>query len=92
MTVAQVLPLGKDITVKSIVKNAPFVIQYMELKSMSKLGERRQSLEHFAFDLVGDCLQKKVECSMDSNSMVNDSQYFELQGNSGSYSGFSVRG
>ncbi|KAH7837478.1 hypothetical protein Vadar_014340 [Vaccinium darrowii] len=31
--VAQVLPWGKDITVKNILKNAPFVLQYMELMS-----------------------------------------------------------
>ena len=57
MKVAQVLPWGKD-----IMKNAPFAIQYMELKSTSKLGEQRQSLEHVGFDLddlVCDCLQKK---------------------------------
>ncbi|XP_057513878.1 plant-specific TFIIB-related protein PTF2-like [Actinidia eriantha] len=90
--VAQVLPWGKDITVKNILKNAPFVIQYMELKSMSKCGEKRKSLEHVGFDLddlVGDCLKKKVEYSMDSYSMVNDSQYFEVQDKSSSL-GWSV--
>ncbi|KAK2997723.1 hypothetical protein RJ639_026242 [Escallonia herrerae] len=34
--VAQALPWGKDITVKNVMKNAPFVIQYMEMKSMSE--------------------------------------------------------
>ncbi|KAL7263362.1 hypothetical protein ACSBR1_001516 [Camellia fascicularis] len=60
--VAQALPWGKDITVKNIMKNAQFVIQYMELKSMSKHSEKRKSLEHVGFDLDGlvrDCLSKE---------------------------------
>lgn len=39
---ALVLPWGEDVTVKNILKNAPSVIQYMEMKSMtkSKSGQR----------------------------------------------------
>ncbi|CAL5373161.1 unnamed protein product [Camellia sinensis] len=85
--VAQALPWGKDINVKNIIKNAGFVIQYMELKSMSKHGEKRKSLEHVGFDLDGlvrDCLSKEVEFGMDSHGMENDSQYFEVEDPSGS--------
>ncbi|CAL5373155.1 unnamed protein product [Camellia sinensis] len=85
--VAQALPWDKDITVKNIMKNARFVIQYMELKSMSKHGEKRKSLEHVGFDLDGlvrDCLSKEVEFGMDSYGMENDSQYFEVEDPTGS--------
>ncbi|CAL5327514.1 unnamed protein product [Camellia sinensis] len=85
--VAQALPWGKDINVKNIIKNAGFVIQYMELKSMSKHGEKRKSLEHAGFDLDGlvrDCLSKEVEFGMDSHGMENDSLYFEVEDPSGS--------
>ncbi|KAI8007606.1 Plant-specific TFIIB-related protein PTF2 [Camellia lanceoleosa] len=69
------------------MKNAQFVIQYMELKSMSKHGEKRKSLEHVGFDLDGlvrDCLSKEVEFGMDSYGMENDSQYFEVEDPTGS--------
>ncbi|XP_028124002.1 plant-specific TFIIB-related protein PTF2-like [Camellia sinensis] len=85
--VAQALPWGKDINVKNIIKNAGYVIQYMELKSMSKHGEKRKSLEHVGFDLDGlvrDCLSKEVEFGMNSHGMENDSQYFEVEDPSGS--------
>ncbi|KAL7215351.1 hypothetical protein ACSBR1_027507 [Camellia fascicularis] len=85
--VAQALPWGKDITVENIMKNARFVIQYMELKSMSKHGEKMKSLEHVGFDLDGlvrDCLSKEVEFGMDSYGMENDSQYFEVEDPTGS--------
>ncbi|GMP47196.1 hypothetical protein CsSME_00015063 [Camellia sinensis var. sinensis] len=85
--VAQALPWGKDIMVKNIMKNAQFVIQYMELKSMSKHSEKRKSLEHVGFDLDGlvrDCLSKEVEFGMDSYGMENDSQYFEVEDPTGS--------
>uniref|UniRef100_A0A5B7BHV1 BRF2-like C-terminal domain-containing protein n=1 Tax=Davidia involucrata TaxID=16924 RepID=A0A5B7BHV1_DAVIN len=81
--VAQALPWGKDITVKNIMKNAPFVIQYMELKSMSKHGQKRKSLEHAGFDLddmVSDITSKEIEYwTTDSSDIQNDSQYFEVE-------------
>ena len=43
--VAQVLPWGKDVTVKNVVRNAPFAIQYMERKSTGKRGEKRKEVE-----------------------------------------------
>ncbi|KAL7101994.1 hypothetical protein ACP275_08G091400 [Erythranthe tilingii] len=58
---ARVLPWGKDVTVKNILKNAPSVIQYMEMKSMEKSQSQSQSVELFQYDmegLVGDCLRK----------------------------------
>ncbi|KAK9267717.1 hypothetical protein L1049_010150 [Liquidambar formosana] len=85
--VAQVLPWGKDITVKNILKNAPFVIQYMEMKSRSKPGEKKgKDLQRFGFDLddvVSECLRKEVEYGTDSYSVENDSQYFEVEDRSG---------
>ncbi|CAK9148143.1 unnamed protein product [Ilex paraguariensis] len=80
--VAKLLPWGKDITVKNVVKNAPFVIQYMELKSMSKRGEKRKALEDGGFDLdelVGDCLSNETGYRIDSYGTKIDSQYFELE-------------
>ncbi|KAK2994110.1 hypothetical protein RJ640_003633 [Escallonia rubra] len=59
--VAQALPWGKDITVKNVMKNAPFVIQYMEMKSMCKGGKERDSLQMVGVDmdvLVDDCLRR----------------------------------
>uniref|UniRef100_A0A2N9FMR6 Transcription factor IIIB 50 kDa subunit n=1 Tax=Fagus sylvatica TaxID=28930 RepID=A0A2N9FMR6_FAGSY len=88
--VAQVLPWGKDVTVKNVVRNAPFVIQYMERKSMGKRGEKRKEVEEeeegVGFDLgdvVSDCLRKNVEYGSDGKSLENDSQYFEVEANSG---------
>ncbi|KAG9152959.1 hypothetical protein Leryth_025449 [Lithospermum erythrorhizon] len=40
--VARVLPWGEDVTTKNIINNAPYVIQYMELKSMEKRGENNK--------------------------------------------------
>lgn len=80
--VAQVLPWGKDITVKNIVKNAPFVLEYMELKSMSKRGEKRKVVDHVGFDmddLVGSCLSEEAEYGLDNHGVENDSQYFKVQ-------------
>ncbi|KAL6993240.1 hypothetical protein U1Q18_011355 [Sarracenia purpurea var. burkii] len=84
--VAQALPWGKDISIKNIVKNAPFVIQYMEVKSMSKSGtNKKKSLEHVGFDLddlVGDCLNGEDEYGLVNYGLENDSQYFEIKGKS----------
>ncbi|KAI3470195.1 hypothetical protein Pfo_026865 [Paulownia fortunei] len=80
--VARVLPWGKDVTVKNILKNAPFVIQYMEMKSMTKCGGKRPSFEHVQCDmegLVGDCLSKEIGYGFDSYTMEDySSQYFEV--------------
>ncbi|XAR66566.1 hypothetical protein NMG60_11012844 [Bertholletia excelsa] len=85
--VAQALPWGKNITVKNIVKNAPFVIQYMELKSLSKNGVKKKPLERVELhldDLISDCLMKGVLYGRDSYGTANDSQYFEIEGRSSS--------
>ncbi|GMY37703.1 plant-specific TFIIB-related protein PTF2-like [Fagus crenata] len=88
--VAQVLPWGKDVTVKNVIRNAPFVIQYMERKSMGKRGEKRKEVEEeeegVGFDLgdvVSECLRKNVEYGTGGNSLENDSQYFEVEANNG---------
>ncbi|KAI3456161.1 hypothetical protein Pfo_012824 [Paulownia fortunei] len=79
--VARVLPWGKDVTVKNILKNAPCIIQYMEMKSMNKSGNR-QSFERFQYDmeqLVGDCLRKDIGYGFDSYTMEDcSSHYFEV--------------
>ncbi|XP_059664102.1 plant-specific TFIIB-related protein PTF2 [Cornus florida] len=78
--VAQALPWGKDITVKNIVKNAPHVIQYMELKSMGKRDKTNKSLEHVGFDLddmVSDITSKEIEYGTDDYCIQSDCQYFE---------------
>ncbi|PON73802.1 TFIIB transcription factor [Trema orientale] len=80
--VAQVLPWGKNVTTKNIVKNAPFVIQYMEQKSMSRPGGKgNEGLERFRFDLddvASECLRKDVEFGTDMTLVDDDFKYFEL--------------
>ncbi|KAL2524505.1 zinc ion binding [Abeliophyllum distichum] len=79
--VARALPWGEDVTVKNIVKNAPYVIQYMEMKSMTQFGQKRKSIEHVGFDLmevVGECVSKETGYGFDSYTTENCSvQYFE---------------
>ncbi|KAK7324442.1 hypothetical protein VNO77_27997 [Canavalia gladiata] len=82
--VAQVLPWGKDITTKNIVKNAPFVIQYMERKTMSKPVEKRKNLDQPQLDLedvVAECLRHddEYEYGVDGITSRKDSRYFSLE-------------
>ncbi|CAI8590349.1 unnamed protein product [Vicia faba] len=86
VNVAQVLPWGKDITKKNIVKNAPIVIQYMEKKSMSKPVEKRKDVDQTRFDLedvVAECLAQEngYEYGVEGLVSQKDSQYLSLQGN-----------
>lgn len=56
------LPWGNDVSVKNIMKNAPMVIQYMEVKSTCKRGNEVMSLEEVGAcldRLVNDCLNRK---------------------------------
>ncbi|KAI3755677.1 hypothetical protein L1987_55483 [Smallanthus sonchifolius] len=58
------LPWGDDVNVKNIMKNAPIVIQYMEVKSMCNVGKEAKSLEKVGVDLgclVNDCLNQEDE-------------------------------
>lgn len=68
--VARALPWGKDVNVKNIVKFAPYVIQYMEMKSM---GNGRKSIkssdDDVGFDMayfVSNCLQERSNNMIDS--------------------------
>ncbi|KAJ9681449.1 hypothetical protein PVL29_020361 [Vitis rotundifolia] len=66
--VAQSLPWGSDVSSKNIVKNAPFVIQYMEMK----LTE--ENLERIGFDLdsvVSECLKKEFDYVSEGYSIEN---------------------
>lgn len=77
--VARSLPWGKDVTVKNIMKNAPCVIKYMEMKSMTECSRQKQSIEHFNCDvegLVGDCLRREIEYGYTKDDC--SSKYFEL--------------
>ncbi|KHN01173.1 Transcription initiation factor IIB [Glycine soja] len=90
--VAQVLPWGKDVTVKNIVKNAPIVIQYMERKAMLKPGKKREGLDRAAVDLedvVAECLRNdgEFEYGVDGMTKRKDSQYFSLESNAGRVGG-----
>ncbi|CAI9102245.1 OLC1v1000486C1 [Oldenlandia corymbosa var. corymbosa] len=76
------LPWGKDITVKNILKNAPFVIQYMELKSTSR-RKQMSSFEDARFDLddlIDDCLKKESSYGYDDSSNAGEHKlkYFEV--------------
>lgn len=80
--VAQVLPWGKDVTVKNVLRNAQRVMQYMELKSMTKCSGEKQSIHYFNCDvegLVEDCLSKEGGYGYDRCYMEDcSSKYFEL--------------
>ncbi|XP_031119449.1 plant-specific TFIIB-related protein PTF2-like [Ipomoea triloba] len=78
--VAQALPWGKDVNTKNIMRNAPSVIQYMELKSMSNRDDKGNGSECAVYDmnyLVGDCLSKENLYGYDVYGTENDSQYFK---------------
>ncbi|KAI4296933.1 hypothetical protein L6164_036850 [Bauhinia variegata] len=84
--VAQALPWGKDINVKNIVKNAPFIMQYMERKSMSKSDEKRKNLGQLEVnlaDVVSECLRRDDHYGdgTDVISSRNNSQYLLPEGN-----------
>lgn len=76
----KVLPWGGDVTRKNLTKNAPFVIQYMEKKAMSKTGcKKRGRRMNDLEDVVSECLRKDIDYEMDRDNMVDDdSRYFEL--------------
>ncbi|GMH27134.1 hypothetical protein Nepgr_028977 [Nepenthes gracilis] len=79
--VAQSLPWGKDVNVKNIMKNARFVIQYIDFKSRTNRGAKRWRCgdEGGRFDLedvVGECLTGNVEYGKDSGAVENDSRYY----------------
>lgn len=69
--VAQVLPWGRDITKKNIVKHAPSVIKYLETKAMLKPGAKRKVLDRPEFnlaDMVSECSRQ-----LDENGHKTDS-------------------
>ncbi|KAK8327299.1 hypothetical protein V6Z11_A11G173600 [Gossypium hirsutum] len=78
--VAQVLPWGKDISVKNVVKYAPFFIQYMELKSMEVPGGGGERVEPFDMeDVISECLQKvRNRCDFPTLSSDNDGNNLKL--------------
>ncbi|KAK4440041.1 Plant-specific TFIIB-related protein PTF2 [Sesamum alatum] len=92
VAVAKALPWGKDVTVKNIVKNAPFVIQYMEMKSTTNCTRKGESFEDVQYDmegLVGDCLSKEIGYRFDSYTAEDSSsQYFEVDHASNSSSDY----
>lgn len=76
--VAQSLPWGSDVSTKNIVKNAPFVIQYMEMKLRSQLSGKprkgKKNLERIGFDLdsvVSECLKKEFDYVSEGYSIEN---------------------
>ncbi|EOX93141.1 Zinc ion binding,transcription regulators, putative [Theobroma cacao] len=75
--VAQVLPWGKDVTVKNVVKYAPFVIRYMEMKSMEEPGAVERGENFDLDDVVSECLRKVAEFGDDKDYIEGDSQYFD---------------
>ncbi|KDP21088.1 hypothetical protein JCGZ_21559 [Jatropha curcas] len=85
--VAQALPWGKDVTLKNIVKNAPFVIRYMEIKSMAKSDGQGDGLGYIGFDfgeVIIQCLRKDVEYGVEDDSTeCDDSRYFEVRNRQG---------
>lgn len=85
--VGHALPWGEDINAKNIIKNAPFIIQYMEMKLRSKPDGEQKIIEDVGFDLgnlVGECLSKELECELDGYGREEESHYFELEDKCGS--------
>ncbi|KAJ0080889.1 hypothetical protein Patl1_10521 [Pistacia atlantica] len=79
--VAQVLPWGKDVNVKNIMKNAPFVMRYMEMKSMEnkKEDKKRVKFGGVNFDgMVRECLGKDFDYGIDENEVETDARYFDM--------------
>ncbi|KAF8040177.1 hypothetical protein BT93_B2415 [Corymbia citriodora subsp. variegata] len=61
--VSRALPWGKEVTVKNVLKNAPLVIQYMEMKSMKERVVEKKDSGAGQVDLgdaVSECLRKDV--------------------------------
>ncbi|XP_076951517.1 plant-specific TFIIB-related protein PTF2 [Bidens hawaiensis] len=61
------LPWGDDVNVKNIMKNAPIVIQYMEITSMCESRKDGKSLENNDDNLdclVTNCLNREDESSL----------------------------
>lgn len=84
--VAQALPWGKDVTVKNVLKNALFVMNYMEMKSMEKRKEERDGLNCGGIDLgdvVSECLKKDVEYRIEGGGVESDPRYLEVEERSG---------
>ncbi|CAN4102524.1 unnamed protein product [Withania somnifera] len=80
--VARALPWGEDVTVKNIMKHAVFVIQYMELKSMSKDSDKRKSFKDVGFDLdylIDDCLNIDYDYDLEVDDTKKESQYFQME-------------
>ncbi|XP_068321217.1 plant-specific TFIIB-related protein PTF2 [Pyrus communis] len=91
--VAQALPWGKDVTVKNVIKNAPFVIQYMERKSMSEpsgkkdlvggicldLGNVREYLRNDSGYASDFCFEDDFDTEMDNLKLSHESRYFEVE-------------
>ncbi|XP_071723684.1 plant-specific TFIIB-related protein PTF2-like [Rutidosis leptorrhynchoides] len=79
--VAKVLPWGKDLNVKNIVKNAASVISYMELKSMEKVGKGESMELTVGFDMdevLNLCVRKDVEYGEEEEKEENDARYFDI--------------
>ncbi|TXG47571.1 hypothetical protein EZV62_026865 [Acer yangbiense] len=85
--VAQALPWGKDVNVKNILKNAMYVMSYMEMKSMEKRREVRDGLNCGGVDfgdVVSECFKKDVEHEIGRDGVESDTRYFEMDDRSGS--------
>ncbi|CAH9131037.1 unnamed protein product [Cuscuta epithymum] len=75
------LPWGKDVNMKNIMTNAPSVIQYLELKSMSnhnKDGNHSKCGDVYDFNnLLNDCLSEEKFYGYDDIAPEKDSRYFQ---------------
>ncbi|GAB2231338.1 hypothetical protein Droror1_Dr00010344 [Drosera rotundifolia] len=74
------LPWGKDVSAKNIMKNAYFVIQYMDMMSRENMEAKRNRCdeEGGGFDLghvVSQCLTTEVESEMKDSIVESDHHY-----------------
>ncbi|GJV02162.1 plant-specific TFIIB-related protein PTF2-like protein [Tanacetum coccineum] len=82
------LPWGDDVNAKNIMKHAPMVIQYMEVKSTYKRGDEVLSLEDVGARLnclVNDCLNRGDDsyciddCGNNTPQRPSDSEIKDLK-------------
>ncbi|KAI4386894.1 hypothetical protein MLD38_004773 [Melastoma candidum] len=83
---ARMLPWGKDVTAKNLMKSAPLVMQYMEMKSMVRMQKDSASREGGGLDLgdvMKECLRSNVYQLDDDCEDDDDDQKYYRTGSKG---------
>ncbi|KAI3745644.1 hypothetical protein L6452_08046 [Arctium lappa] len=67
------MPWGNDVSVKNIMKNAPIVIQYMEMKSMCNPAKQIKTLEEVRRKEKIEAAKKRIEKIRRPSMAANES-------------------